>query len=164
MKLLSGAMLTFVVLAFVACAPPPAEEVVVEEPDTTEADLAAVQALVEAWSTSFDLQNPESYLDLLSEDAKFLPQGAPILEGKEAIGAWIAEHFLDGTMTVSSEEREVMGAFAYDLGTFGLSPIPQEGEQPRTIYGKYVLIMRRQADGSWKLARYIWNFTPPPEE
>jgi uncharacterized protein (TIGR02246 family) len=163
MKLLSSAVLMFVVLAFAACAPA-AEEVVVEEPDTTAADIAAIQALVEAWSTTYDLEDPEPYMALYAEDAELWANWGPILHGRDAIRSWVVENFIEGSMTSSSKEREVIGGVAYDFGTFELATVPGEGEEARTIYGKYVLVMHRQADGSWKVARYMWNNTPPPGE
>lgn len=163
MRMPSSAVLMFVVLALAACAPAP-EEVVVEEPDTTEADVAAVQALVEAWRAGNELPDWEPFLALFSDDAQIYANWGPVVDGKDAIRSFVTETFFQGPMTISSNEREVMGAVAYELGTFVLGPILQEGEQPRTIYGKYLLIMRRQADGSWKLTRFMWNNTPPPEE
>jgi len=161
--ILAGLLLVAGLAVFLWTSQTVEQQPVIEEPDTTEADLAAIQGLVEAWSTSFDSQDLEPYLALFSDDARFLPPESPALDGKETIRAWIAENFVDGPMTFSSGEREVMGAFAYDIGTFDL-PIPQQGEQPRIIYGKYLLFMRRQADGSWELTHYMWNFTPPPEQ
>jgi ketosteroid isomerase-like protein len=67
-------------------------------------------------------------------------------------------------MRLNSIERELLGNVAFDLGTFELVSVPAEGEEPSPICGKYVYIMRKQADGSWKLSRYMWNFTPPPVE
>jgi uncharacterized protein (TIGR02246 family) len=163
MRLLSSAVLMFAVLAFVACSTPPAEEVVVEEPDTTEADLAAIQELVDAWSTMFDLQNPDPYLALFTDDAQFLWPETATIEGKAAIREWTLDNFLDGEVTYVSEERKVLGDFAYDLGTVVFLPTPEEGEEQRTLTGRYLLFAGRQVDGSWKLTRYLWQFAPPTE-
>ena len=47
---------------------------------------------------------------------------------------------------------------------FAETDVSVEGGESIQTDAKYLVIMRRQADGSWKLTRYIWNLTTPPEE
>ena len=56
-------------------------------------------------------------------------------------------------------ELVVDGSTAYERGVATMTT--QAGAaQPKTSKGKYVTVMRRQSDGSWKLVLDIWNSYP----
>ena len=71
----------------------------------------------------------------------------------------IAEHVRVG---VTTDELVVTGDWAierhteFQVSTFG------DSAEPVSLYFKGVWIFRRQDDGSWKIARYIWNENIPP--
>ena len=58
---------------------------------------------------------------------------------------------------VFPEELEVMGDVAIDEHRWVLDSMPRRGGRPIHDEGKGIWIWRRQADGSWKVARAIWN-------
>ncbi len=163
MKLLSSAVLLLVVLAFVACAPA-AEEAVVEEPDTTEADVAAIEGLVDELVRVALAGDAEAFVALFADDVMFMAPDAPAAVGIEGFRSAIETSFAEvstGTIDMVSEETEVAGDWAYDRGT--LTFVVVAGGESIQMDWKYLAIMRRQADGSWKYARFIHNSnTPPP--
>ena len=99
---------------------------------------------------------------LYTDDAVLLPPNSETLRGRQAIqefwnGAWqmgVREVMLQ---TVSVEDS---GHLAYEIGAYTLK-IQPEGGEATTDKGKYVVIWKRQADGSWKLAVDIWNTNFP---
>jgi uncharacterized protein (TIGR02246 family) len=102
--------------------------------------------------------------DLYSEDAIVLyPNHAPII-GRAAIldyftaffGELKPEHF-----QLTSEEIQVAGAWAFDRGTYQLRGVPLTGLDSVDDHGKYLVILQRQPDGSWKVARDMDNSSPP---
>jgi ketosteroid isomerase-like protein len=44
----------------------------------------------------------------------------------------------------------------------GCNPEQQKGGRPISIDGKYMTILERQADGSWKIHRDIFNSNTAP--
>ena len=55
---------------------------------------------------------------------------------------------------------------AYDRGTYSMTVTPP-GAAPIEDRGKYLTIYRKQADGSWKIARVMFNSDlplPAPEK
>ena len=58
---------------------------------------------------------------------------------------------------VFPEELEVVGDVAIDQHKWVLNSMPKRGGRPIHDEGKGVWIWRRQMDGSWKVARAIWN-------
>jgi ketosteroid isomerase-like protein len=61
-----------------------------------------------------------------------------------------------------SEEIVVIDDWAYERH-FELLEIYEVGGEPTQYYLKGVRIFRRGEDGSWKVARYIWNGDVPPD-
>jgi ketosteroid isomerase-like protein len=148
MKLLSSAALLLVVFAVVACAPA-AEVAVVEEPDTAAADIDAIHALREAWVAADNDSDLDGVMAVFTDDVVIMVAEEPTLIGKEAVRSW---YFVGPEFEMSSDEVVVAGDWAFDRGTF-----TSDGEA-----GRYVGILQRQTDGSWKYARIMGINDPPP--
>lgn len=61
----------------------------------------------------------------------------------------------DATHSNALIEYGVDGDLAYQVGTFAVRGTPQPEE------GKFVNVLKRQADGSWKVAVSIFNSDRP---
>jgi uncharacterized protein (TIGR02246 family) len=94
---------------------------------------------------------------VFTEDAIMLPTNEPMVRGKQAIQKFF-QGFLDkvgGKNDNHIVEFGVEGDLTYQASTF---TIPDA----RTPYqGKFVEILRRQEDGSWKVAVSIFNSDKP---
>ena len=55
------------------------------------------------------------------------------------------------------DEVEVSGDMAYGIGYAEVLLTPRQGGQPAKSTAKYINILKRQADGSWKTTHDIWN-------
>lgn len=57
------------------------------------------------------------------------------------------------------------GDWAYERGSVTIVARPPSGEDrpPTRLVAKYIDIWRRQADGTWKVARAIWNLDEPAD-
>ena len=64
--------------------------------------------------------------------------------------------------TVSLEEVQVAGDWAFAWGTEQFTLVPRAGGAPIEMQGKGMSILSRQPDGSWKFARGINNSLPKP--
>ena len=58
---------------------------------------------------------------------------------------------------INNEEVQVAGDWAFSRGTYTLSITPKAGGEEIFIDGKYMTILKRQTDGSWKIHRDIFN-------
>ena len=47
--------------------------------------------------------------------------------------------------------------WAFERGTYEITVAPRTGGSPISDAGKYITIYHRQADGTWVMARDIWN-------
>jgi ketosteroid isomerase-like protein len=50
---------------------------------------------------------------------------------------------------------------AFERGRYDITIAPRAGGEAMDDIGKYITVYQRQADGSWKIARDIWNSDRP---
>ena len=131
-----------------------------------ESDRAAIEALhrkdVEA-SRRLDYATLRT---LLSDEAVVLaPRSLPV-RGKDALDAMFADasraslgaEVLDYAM--DWREVEVVGRLAFEWGTIsGSMRATPAAEVERTVYN-VLRILRKDADGTWRVYRTIWNDAP----
>jgi len=56
-----------------------------------------------------------------------------------------------------SDEVTVLGDLAVTRGTWSVTETPKAGGETVERHGKWFTVQRRQADGSWKTWRWMWN-------
>jgi uncharacterized protein (TIGR02246 family) len=97
-----------------------------------------------------------------TEDAKLLPPNSPLVTGKQAIQAFWQGGIDMGIKgaTLQTVELEEHGDTVIEVGTYTLD-IQPEGADLMKDQGKYVVIFKRQTDGSWKLATDMFNSDLP---
>jgi len=119
----------------------------------------AIEAAVSRYVTASNTGDAEALTALYTEDAVLLPPDHAPIQGKAAIG----EFWRQGTDTglaVTTLRVEVDGSVGYLIGQYSL---PANDQEPADS-GKYVMCLRRQRDGSWKLAADIWNSSTAEDE
>ena len=132
------------------------------DPALGTADATALRAALEAYLDAANAGDAARWASLYAEDAVMMPPNSPVVEGRVAIESWLA--MLPVTITDAEGtalEVEGAGSVAYVRGTYSMSlqipglpePVPQQG--------KLLQIYARQPDGSWLLARDIWNANAP---
>jgi ketosteroid isomerase-like protein len=82
--------------------------------------------------------------------------------GRDAIrggfGRWLSQvRIVDEKLT--TEDVLVAGDVAVETGTIDSRVQPKGGSEVNDR-GKYMTVWKRQADGSWKIARDIYNASP----
>ncbi len=158
MKKLFVVLATVLVLAASGCAP---------QVDTA-ADQAAIEQATRDWVTATNKPGEEGadgYASFVTEDAVWLLDNGALVEGRDAVRAWIlpltqAEDF-SVTWEATRVEVSAAGDLAYSMGTYKYSLKDAEGN-PVSNKGKFVDIWKKQADGSWKAAIGIGNSDQPP--
>jgi uncharacterized protein (TIGR02246 family) len=126
-------------------------------------ELDAVRAVGRAQQAAINAEDVDRIVALYAPDAVSLPPGWEALQGHEAI-----RHFWEGQVTgvqgtgsyttmVVYGENDV----AYEAGTYTYAYTDAAGVA-LTRHGKFLVVLRRQADGSWKIAADMWNLTPSP--
>jgi uncharacterized protein (TIGR02246 family) len=123
---------------------------------------AGIEAANAKFSAAFERGDAAGVAALYTQDAMLFPPDSEIVKGRQAIGDfWQATH-KSGVKSAKLTTLDVgtSGDVAYEVGTVLLA-IQPEGKPAATASAKYVVVWKRQADGSWQLHRDIWNNLPP---
>lgn len=117
-----------------------------------------VEALAAEFSKYFDNQDSASLANFYAADAKLLPPGAPLVEGRDAVRAFVDGMFAAGCRSLDLKTGDVIdaGDCAIEVGSFVMG-IELPGADPIQEVGKYVAIYRRQSDESLKLIVDTFN-------
>lgn len=97
-----------------------------------------------------------------SADAVLLPPNRPIVQGRRDIQGFLQGLMEAGLTAIKLETTSVASAgdLAYGRGRYTLSLNPPDGA-PIEDRGKYVVVYRRQANGSWRAVADIFNSDQP---
>ena len=92
-----------------------------------------------------------------------MPPDEPPDIGKERIRARNAAVLdrLAFNIGITNLEANVAGNWAYARGTYKATLTPKQGGKTIPIDGKYMTILAKQSDGSWKIHRDIFNSNVP---
>jgi len=154
-------------LCFTFSCQPQAEEAAEEtEPAVdVEADIAAINEIWNQYALGVNTGDLELWISLWTDDGIQMAPGAPAVIGKEQIRAKYESIFSQFifTMAITNNEVRVAGDLAFSRGTYRASITPTAGGETTEIAGKYLTILERQADGSWKIARDCFNSNVPPQ-
>ena len=144
-----------------ACAPAP-EPPKPAPAGPTPADTAAINKLRDDFLAAFNANDAVKVADLFSEDAVMLPADRPAAEGRAAIQAYEQSIFsaFKAGITLGSQETQFEGNWAFDRGTYEMTLAPKAGGNEMKVSGKYLVLIKRQPDGSWKVFRDMDNSMP----
>jgi uncharacterized protein (TIGR02246 family) len=122
---------------------------------------AAIEAANAKFSEAFARGDAKALSAMYTSDAIALPPDSEMIRGNEAIGEFWKATRDSGVRGAALTTVEVgrSGDVAYEVGKVSLT-IQPAGKEPTTAVAKYVVVWKRQADGSWKLHRDIWNSLP----
>lgn len=115
-------------------------------------DERAIRDLVSTWMTASQAGDTKTVLDLIADDAVFMVPGQEPF-GKEAFSA-ASQRMKDIRMSGISEIRElrILGGWAFLRTHITVTMTPPGGEPARRS-GYTLTIVRKDADGRWRLFR-----------
>ncbi|MCL5743720.1 MAG: SgcJ/EcaC family oxidoreductase [Acidobacteria bacterium] len=150
-------------LTFAGCqsAPQP------EQKTDVAADTTAINALRDKVTAAFNSNDAAALAADYADDAIMMNPNQAAVEGKPAIQAAYEAMFKENagkiavTLVNTPLETQLAGDWAYDRGSATSTITPKTGK-PVEQSGKYLVILKRQTDGSWKIYREISNMNNPP--
>jgi len=107
--------------------------------------------------------NVEELTALWTDDGVLIGAGAKPIAGKAAIRDFLTATFAKSpTMKVLTyepefEDLQVSGDFAYEWGYFNATQQASSTSQPANFRARFLRVLRRQLDGSWKFSRVMWS-------
>ena len=116
-----------------------------------------------AYIAGYDAGDAGAIAGIFTDDCVIVPPEQPALTGKEGVRSYSEAQFtaFNMALSINTEEVVVLGDWGYGRGTWKNTLTPKAGGDAVEIEGKYLNIVKREADGGWKIHRHIWN-TPTP--
>ena len=164
----SAAVLTLAALSLLsACQPTPRTGSGGESRPLSSADQEGIRAADLAFAAAANAGNLDGVIAVYAEDASLLPPNAPPQKGRDAIrkfwGGLLGAYSTRFELT--SETVEGRGDLAYNVGQYRLSATPKtKGPPPIEEEGKFVEVLKRQPDGSWKYVVDMYSPNSPPKK
>ncbi len=148
---------TAVVLAVVACN---------QQPDTHDADVAALKALETQWVQEFAAKDADKIVAHYTDDATLMPPGMAPATGKAAILAVDKEMLADPALVLKFAATRVevakSGDVGFTQGTYTMTMTDPGTKQVINDHGTYLTTYMKQADGSWKAVSDMQASSVPP--
>jgi ketosteroid isomerase-like protein len=132
----------------------------------SEEDVAAIREFAGPIVTEILLaEDWASFAAGFTEDAVRMPPNEPLHQGRATIEAWATSNW--GPLTTTEYTQEALeidgrGDLAYARGTYSATVEVPGVPEPITDVGKFLVILRKQADGGWLVSHAIFNADAPP--
>jgi uncharacterized protein (TIGR02246 family) len=128
-------------------------------------DSAGVAAADSAFQAAANSGDAAAVAAVYASDASLLPPNLPVQRGRNAIRAYWGG-LLDAytvKFELASDIIEGRGDLAYNVGHYRLTAVPKSKSTPGIAdEGKFVEILKKQPDGSWKYTVDIYNSSLAP--
>jgi ketosteroid isomerase-like protein len=136
-----------------------------KEPSATV--RAAIEKLHQQDIAATLSRDPKALGELWDDDAVVMQPGSPAIVGKARIFADNAKEFSEHpevrilSYRPDFRDLQICGDWAFEWGTFTGTYRASPNARTETLNAKLLRIMKRQADGSWKFSRVMWNTAEP---
>jgi len=126
-------------------------------------DIVRINDLWKTYAAAVNNEDLENWISLWTENGIQMPPAAPRRIGKEQIRTEMQTLFdlFDEQMTLYLEEVRVEGNMAYSHGTCDFVMTPKNGGGLIQGSGKFLTVLHRQIDGSWKIAVDCFSYDGP---
>ncbi len=124
-----------------------------------EDNLEAIDTVRMNFNAASMVSDASALADMLDRDAVWAPPGQAAILGREAIKAFYVNRFVDKrtVITLHPGAIQLMGDWAVLHSTFSRVDADRLDQDERKFSGNYLWVLRKQSDGSWKVAHDIWN-------
>ena len=119
----------------------------------TEEDVAAIKSLGPAMDQTTVAGDWDALLALMTEDVIWMLSNSPAIYGRTACKLWLES----AGLTITEHKLEFLeidgyGDIAYARGVCAETVTAEGLAEPIEDTGKFLMIARRQTDGSWRIA------------
>jgi uncharacterized protein (TIGR02246 family) len=129
------------------------------------ADRDAIRAADSSFAAAANSGDVDAIVSVYARDASLLPPNLPPQKGHTAIRSFWGGFLNAYTVKfeIASDTIEGRGDLAYNVGHFRFTAVPKERSNPGVAdEGKFLEVLRKQPDGSWKYVvdMYSSNLAP----
>jgi len=126
--------------------------------------IVALAKLREAWVQDLRSKQLEPMLKFYASDAVFLQPNGDRITGSAALRTLFQNIMatFHSDLTLHSQNLESSGVLAYDSGDFQETLTNIATGAKISSKGSYLIIYKRQPNGTWQIVQHAWTGTPPP--
>jgi uncharacterized protein (TIGR02246 family) len=130
------------------------------------ADDKAIRGVLQGYEKALNASDVDGVMKLYTADGVFMAQHYPPSVGREAVRKAYEGFFKAVKISIKFEIDEIKllsdksaiartrSAFTLKVQGTDLAPIPDNNQE--------LFVLQKEADGQWKIARYIFSTTNPP--
>ena len=115
----------------------------------SDADVAAIRSATQHYVEMDEARNP-ALLQLIAEDAVYMPPGIAPLKGRTAIEDLFKAHPWEH-LSESLAEVDGRGDLAFARGSWSVT------YKGAPVAGSYVEVWQKRPHGAWQIIRKVWN-------
>jgi ketosteroid isomerase-like protein len=129
--------------------------------DSTLVTLARIR---EDWVQDLRTKQLEPIVKLYAPGAVFLQPSGERITGSAALRTLFQNIMatFNSDLILHSQNLETSGDLAYDSGDFQETLTAIASGTKIAAKGSYIIIYKRQPNGSWQIVQHVWTGTPPP--
>jgi len=131
-------------------------------------DVAAVRQILEGYAARFDSAvlkgDSVALASFYADDAILMFANMPAVRGHDAIVkafGGMAASMKVSAFKLTTQDVIVTGDYAIETGSFDMTSQASKGGKPTHDVGKYLVLWKKQPDGSYKMLRDIENSDQP---
>ena len=133
-----------------------------QETAMPKADIEAIEFLMRQEIAAVAAADVEAQVALRTDNVLEMPPDESPFIGIEAYRKWSNDDPFSTQITAAAmDEIKVLGDWAYARFSYAWTLTPVSGGESFEGSSKGMWIVERQPDGSWKIAREIWNNNIP---
>jgi uncharacterized protein (TIGR02246 family) len=158
------AVLLTVVLTLPACRPNAStDRAAVDAESDEEAAATAIRRQGERWIEAASSGDIEQMSELYERNAVFLPPGSPPIRGRDAIAELYRQQFdrFEVEVEFDTDDLVVDQRLAYRRGTYRAELVERTSGDTVVTRDKFLEIWREGENGTWRIARDMWNSLEP---
>lgn len=124
-----------------------------------DTEIRKVREVVQGIVAADNARDLAKVMSCYADDAVLFPPNESAVRGKAAIKPRYEAMFaaLNPEIVGSIDEVQIGGEWAFVTGMNRGRMVPRAGGTVRNLNDAYVMVLKRQSDGSWKIARLMWH-------
>jgi ketosteroid isomerase-like protein len=141
----------------------PADNLAPQNAPTANIVPPQVAQLRDQWTMYLQTKQLDALMALYSKNAMFLDSTGNRLIGQPAIRNLCHEVIttFNSNLNLYSIVAEASGDLAYDSGNYQETLTRTSTGATQNVHGTYIMVFKRQPDGTWRILEQIWTEAPP---
>ena len=111
-----------------------------------------IENVMDAYAKAYRNDDPDAMAALYADGAMLLPPGHDLVKGRDSVRAFWSRG-MEAGFEMATVSIEVSGAAAYVVGRYYVPPDDDDDAET----GKYIIALRRERDGVWRITADIWD-------